>query len=106
LALSVLPVSRRENLIVSYLRSTLQEDADAMRNAAVEDIVTWSLENLDLYSTELVANTLLDLRDHIVCRRFWNLVSLCSAIDREGAKVDCAHTACRAVVERRQTQQG
>jgi hypothetical protein len=99
--LEVIDVSRREDVVVSRLRSTFLEDAQAMWSAGVRGTVESSLENLDIYPTEAVANALFDLRDHIVSHGFTEFEDLCSAIEVECSKVSAEHGAFHAVVKRR-----
>jgi hypothetical protein len=99
--LEVLPLPRREKLVVSSLRETLRADAAEVWSAGVRNMVTWSLENLDLYPTELVAEALFDLRDHVVSHGFTEFLDLCSAIETECSKVPSEHGSFHAVVKRR-----
>lgn len=99
--LEILPIERREMLIVSWLAALQLRDAGAMWSAGVRHMVDGALKNLDLYSTEVVANTLFDVRDHIVSRRFTEFSDVCKAIEEESAKVDASHGAFHEVVKRR-----
>lgn len=96
-----LPLARREKFVSSRLRATLLNDAREMWVSGVRGLVESTLKNLDLYSTEIVANTLFDLRDHIVLRRFTEFSDVCTAIEEESVKVDASHGAFHEVVKRR-----
>lgn len=102
--LEILPLTRREQLIVSCITATQRDDAEAMWSAGARNIVTWSLENLDLYPTELVANALFDFRDHVVDLGFTEFSDLCSAIETECSKVATTNDAFAAAVKRRMVQ--
>jgi hypothetical protein len=99
--LEILPLPRREKLVASHIAATQLDDAEAMWSAGARNMVTWSLENLDLYPTELVANTLFDLRDHIIANEFTEFYDLCSAIETECSKIAAGNDAFSNIVKRR-----
>lgn len=102
--LEALPLPRRENIITSRLRGTLSDDAQTMWSAGVRRFTESTLRNLELYPTELVAEALFDVRDHVVSRRFTEFLDLCTAIEEQCAKVAAEHRAFHAVVNRRLTR--
>jgi hypothetical protein len=102
--LELLSVPRREKIIVSRVRATQLETAEAMWSAGARNMVTWSLENLDLYPTEAVADALFDLRAHILARGFTEFSDLCSAIEAECSKIAANDAAFQRAVKRRLEQ--
>jgi hypothetical protein len=102
--LETVSLPRRENIIASRVKGTLRDDAGAMWSAGVRNMVTWSLNNLDLYPTEVVANALFDVRDHIVAHGFTEFSDVCAAIETECSKLADSHPEFGAVVKRRLAQ--
>jgi hypothetical protein len=102
--LEVLPMPRRADIIASRVKGTLRDDAGAMWSAGVRSIVEGSLKNLDLYPTEVVANALFDVRDHIVAHGFTEFSDVCAAIETECSKLADSHPDVGAVVKGRMTR--
>jgi hypothetical protein len=102
--LEVLPMPRRADIIASRVKGTLRDDAGAMWSAGVSNMVTRSLNNLDLYPTEVVANALFDVRDHIVAHGFTEFSDVCAAIETECSKLADSHPDVGAVVKGRMTR--
>lgn len=99
--IAVLPLPRREALIVNRVRGTLFDDAETMWSAGVRSNVEAAVKNLALYPTEAVATALFDVRDHIVRYRFTEFNDVCQVIETGCMKITLEHTAFHAVVEQR-----